>query len=89
VTRALPTADDATMAGSSIERRPIARAFRRWLVTRGVNARRSTRATLRELVPPRAIPAVLARAVTAALAAGESLWTIAARHGLAIEQVRP
>jgi hypothetical protein len=39
--------------------------------------------------PARALPQTLARAVAAAVAAGESAWVIAARHGIAVEQVRP
>jgi len=41
-----------------------------------------TRASLSSLPP------TLARAIAAALALGESPWTIAARHGIAVERVR-
>ena len=41
-----------------------------------------TRASLSSLPP------TLARAIAAALALGESPWTIAARHGIAVGQVR-
>jgi hypothetical protein len=37
--------------------------------------------------PPVPLPALLARAVAAALACGESPWTIAARHGVSVERV--
>jgi hypothetical protein len=37
---------------------------------------------------PASIPPTLARAIAAALALGESPWTIAARHGISVELVR-
>ncbi len=38
--------------------------------------------------PLQPLPETLRRAVAAGLAAGESPWTVAARHGVAVEQVR-
>jgi hypothetical protein len=46
----------------------------------------------RKPAPPRPapppLPPMLLRAVQGALAAGESAWTIAARHGVSVERVR-
>ena len=39
-------------------------------------------------LPPEPLPGALARAVAAALACGESAWTIAERHGLPVARVR-
>jgi hypothetical protein len=75
------------------QRRPTAVGQR---VSLSRDGRWGYRATLVERVvarsttptPERApLPPLLARAVAAALAAGESPWTIAARHGLDVRQL--
>jgi hypothetical protein len=61
--------------------------YRATLVERGEVATKNPTAPPRRK-PLAPLPETLRRAVAAGLAAGESPWTIAARHGIAVEQLR-
>jgi hypothetical protein len=61
--------------------------YRATLVERVEVAGKKTAPPPRRALTP-SIPPTLARAIAAALALGESPWTIAARHGISVELVR-